>query len=186
MFTKTEGPKYTVISSSKDFEERQYEPCMWAVIDSKADTIKEATSAGFQKLFKYISGTNKEGLSMSMTAPVMVYHEPGEVGSWKSFKKEIKVGFMIPDEHREKPPSPNDDMPITIRQTPSTRVYARKYGGFSKEEVALAEVAKLGEALGTEHKYKTGFCYFCGYDSPMKVIGRRNEIWFIKDTTEGS
>merc|ERR1711962_402156 len=184
MFTKTEEPKYTVITSSEGFEEREYEPCMWAVIDSTADTVKEATSAAFMKLLKYISGNNKEGVNVSMTAPVMVFHQPGEDGDWKSFKKDIKVGFMVPVDNREKPPSPPDDVPITIRETPTTRVYVRKYGGFSKEEIALAEVAKLREALGTEHKYKDGLCYFCGYDSPMTMIGRRNEIWFIKDTSD--
>ena len=58
-----------------------------------------------------------------------------------------------------------------------------KYGGFSNEEDALAEIAKLRSALEKENcKYKEKFCYYCGYDSPVTLFGRRNEIWFIKET----
>ncbi|XP_038050312.1 heme-binding protein 1-like [Patiria miniata] len=191
MFTTPEEPKYKVIdppegSKERDrgFEEREYEPCMWAVVDATGDTAKEATTAGFRQLLKYISGTNKEGATVPMSAPVMVFHQPGEDESWKSFKKEVKVGFMISTDKRENPPTPNDDTPITFRKTPTTRVYVRKYGGFSKEEIALAEVANLRDALGTKHKYMNSFCYFCGYDSPMTMFGRRNEIWFLKETSE--
>ena len=50
-----------LVSVYQGFEEREYEPCMWAVVDIKADTIKDGISQGFQKLLKYISGTNKDG-----------------------------------------------------------------------------------------------------------------------------
>ena len=60
-----------------------------------------------------------------MTAPVMVFHEPGdEEGNWTSLKKDIKVGFMIPEEVREKVPTPTDDT-ITMRNTHKSRAYVR-------------------------------------------------------------
>ncbi|XP_033637255.1 heme-binding protein 1-like [Asterias rubens] len=183
LFTTPPAPKYTVIATKEGFEEREYDESLWAVTEATGETIKAATSVGFRKLFKYITGANKEGVTVAMTAPVMVFHEPGdEEGNWTSLKKDIKVGFMIPEEVREKVPTPTDDT-ITMRNTHKSRAYVSKYGGFSNEEDALAEIAKLRSALEKENcKYKEKFCYYCGYDSPVTLFGRRNEIWFIKET----
>ncbi|VDP08718.1 unnamed protein product [Schistosoma margrebowiei] len=53
------------------------------------------------------------------------------------------------------------------------------YSGFSNNDKALNNARKLGESLDQLGlKYIPDPFYFAGYDSPFKLINRRNEIWF--------
>ncbi len=58
--------------------------------------------------------------------------------------------------------------------------HCRQFGGFAGEPEIIAELKKLRDALGSDHPYVEAFYYFCGYDSPMKPINRRNEVWLLK------
>ncbi|XP_072032825.1 heme-binding protein 1-like [Amphiura filiformis] len=179
VFSKTEMPEYSVVSSNEVYEERVYVESKWAVTRVTGKVYKESSSEGFTRLFKYIAGTNKEGKNVPMTSPVCIHITPAD--EWKTCVQNFGVGFFIPPgEHTENPPTPNEDSMITIRSTPKTHVYVRQFTGFAGEPEIVEELKKLRDALGSDHPYVEEFYYFCGYDSPMKLINRRNEVWLLK------
>jgi UDP-3-O-[3-hydroxymyristoyl] glucosamine N-acyltransferase len=66
-----EEPKFTVVTSRDGVEYRQYEAYMVAATLIAGENDRDtASSQGFRRLFKYISGDNTPNKSISMTAPV--------------------------------------------------------------------------------------------------------------------
>lgn len=178
-FSKTEMPSYKVVAKNDVYEERAYDEGKWVITTVTGKNYKDASSEGFLRLFKYIAGTNQEAKNVAMTSPVCIHVTPGD-SDWKSCKEEIRVGFFLPPgESSDSPPTPNDDS-ITIRPSPTATMYVRQFGGFAGEKELLEELAKLRLALGPDQPYVEEFFYFCGYDSPMKLMGRRNEVWLLK------
>nr|XP_054770952.1 heme-binding protein 1-like [Lytechinus pictus] len=114
---------------------------------------------------------------VSMTAPVCFFCQPGDA-DWNTMKQVYNVGFLLPKKNVDDPPKPKDD-DITYRNTPEATMYVRKFGGYAGEKEIIQEIQKLRAAL-TEDQYKDGCFYFCGYDPPMKPVGRTNEVWLIK------
>ena len=57
----------------------------------------------------------------------------------------------------------------------------RQFSGFAGEKEFIEELEKLRKALARDQiEYVEGFFYYCGYDSPMKLVNRRNEVWLLK------
>ncbi|XP_041482472.1 heme-binding protein 1-like [Lytechinus variegatus] len=177
MFGDVETPNYEVISKTDVYEERKYAAAKWAVTKVEGKKYKDSSSEGFMKLFKYITGTNETGKKVSMTAPVCFFCQPGD-DDWNTMKQVYNVGFLLPKKNVDDPPKPKDD-DITFRNTPEATMYVRKFGGYAGEKEIIQEIQKLRAAL-SEDQYKDGCFYFCGYDPPMKPVGRTNEVWLIK------
>ncbi|XP_072890068.1 heme-binding protein 1-like [Hemitrygon akajei] len=185
LFSQTEHrPCHTVSSDTKgelDYEERRYEPGNYATVTISGKPFDESSGEGAVRLLKYVGGSNEGGLQLGMTAPVSMKVHPSEDGS---LQPSIEVQVRIPSKFQENAPKPTDES-IEIKRLEEFTVYSTQFGGYAKEAQFVECAAKLRTALGDAVPYHRDFYYCIGYDPPMKPIGRRNEVWFLKRENGG-
>merc|ERR1711971_1039638 len=118
---------YTTIQKFKGYEEREYPSVKWACTEltytpeieneeegegfnlvkmmqkmmSKSSWKNKPSSKMFMKLFRYISGVNKERKEIPMTVPVLSKRTPTEDGSMTT-----DMCFYIDPENQKNPPEP--------------------------------------------------------------------------------
>ncbi|XP_061742056.1 heme-binding protein 2 isoform X2 [Nerophis ophidion] len=125
-------------------------------------------SAGYSSTYKATMST----VQVEMTAPVTGHVDPGAGPTCESH---FTVSFFIPVKHQANPPEPSDP-DVFVEHRKEFTVYVRTYGGFSNENLKKEELLKLVESLkrdGVEFVDKP--YYVAGYDSPFKLLNRRNE-----------
>ncbi|XP_051898899.1 heme-binding protein 1-like [Pristis pectinata] len=180
LFSQTEHrPCHTVSSETKgelSYEERKYEPGKYASVTISGKPFDEGSGEGVVKLLKYLGGSNEEGVQLGMTAPVSMKVHPREGGG---LQPTIEVQVRLPSKFQENIPKPTDES-IEIKHLEGFTVYSTQFGGYAKEAHFVEHAGKLQAALGDAAPYHRDV-YFCvGYDPPMKPVGRRNEVWFLK------
>ncbi|NXH41060.1 HEBP1 protein, partial [Dicaeum eximium] len=159
------------------YEERAYEGGRFAAVELVGKPFDEASKEGVLKLLKYVGGSNDKGVGMGMTAPVSMTAFPAEDGS---YQQKVKVSLWIPSEFQDNPPCPIDES-IKIEERQGMTIYSTQFGGYAKEAEYVSHAARLKAALGSDAAYHKDF-YLCnGYDPPVKLYGRRNEVWFVKE-----
>jgi hypothetical protein len=167
---RNENAPYTVVEELKGYEVREYPESKW--ISTKG--VNEAkNNKMFWRLFGYIDGKNGRGEKISMTVPVMTSNEKKEDESMES-----NMCFFIPNKFQADPPAPNDsDVEVITR--PPLLVYTKQMSGFPNFK-AEAEVFKAElEAAGVQDADFSMY-FSAGYDSPFKLLNRRNEVMFKK------
>ncbi|KAL3853409.1 hypothetical protein ACJMK2_016949 [Sinanodonta woodiana] len=172
-------PVYNVKMSDNNtqVEERNYESAMWVSTTVQGMDYEKAVTTGFWRLFKYIGGENDQGCKIEMTAPVATKIIPG---AGPNCENTFIVSFYVPPEHQMNPPVPTSP-DVNLQRFPEMTVFTKSFGGFAKEATWLAEARNLGEILMGKEKFHQDFYFTAGYDSPFKLFGRRNEVWFVKD-----
>lgn len=61
-------------------------------------------------------------------------------------------------------------------------VCGRTFGGFANSQNTRDELLKLIESLKRDGmSFKEAPYYRVGYDSPFKLVNRRNEVWLIQE-----
>merc|ERR1712210_329424 len=122
----------------------------------------------FMELFKYISGVNQNQEEMEMTSPVETTHE---------IVKEDPEGNY--EDEQMTAPAPLDNNKVYLKTRPAMYVFVRRFGGFplthaqwEKQRLALEADLLVGRL-----KYKIEDYMTVGYDSPWKMVKRRNEVW---------
>merc|ERR1712210_211956 len=141
----------------------------------KKDRKNRPQTKMFMKLFRYISGVNKEQDEVAMTAPVLTSMKLLE---GNQITKEMC--FYIEKKHQANPPTPVDP-DAKIETNKEFTVYVHTFGGYAmKDAVNIREARKFAEVLDNagEEVDKSVF-YTAGYDSPMKFWNRRNEIMYL-------
>merc|ERR1711990_176900 len=141
----------------------------------KKDRKNRPQTKMFMKLFRYISGVNKEQDEVAMTAPVLTSMKLLE---GNQITKEMC--FYIEKKHQANPPTPVDP-DVKIETNKEFTVYVHTFGGYAmKDAVNIREARKFAEELNKagEEVDKSVF-YTAGYDSPMKFWNRRNEIMYL-------
>lgn len=171
-------PKFEFTSDpSKDVkngvEERQYQAAKWVSTNVVGMSRDEATNIGFQRLFKYITGSNEKSQKIDMTAPVATKIAPGAGPNCEST---FTVSFYIPTELQDNPPKPTDPK-VFVENWPAMTFYVKSFGGFAKEQDWLSEAEKLTENISNKNTINQNFWYTAGYNSPFQLVGRTNEVW---------
>ena len=117
-----EEAKYEVIQIDNKFEIRDYETHILAETLVEGN-LEDAGSEGFKRLFRYISGDNRSGDKVAMTAPVS-QQPTGEMIKMKApvgqqrLEESWAVSFMMPGSYTlETLPEPEDPK-VTLRQVP--------------------------------------------------------------------
>jgi len=168
---------YTTIQKFEGYEEREYPSVKWACTEL---TYKRKPSKSmFMKLFRYISGVNKERKEIPMTVPVLSKRTPREDGSMTT-----DMCFYIDPENQKNPPQP-EDPEVRIYQNKVLRVYVHQFGGYAmKDSVWVKEAEVFATKLADNNDVDMSSFYTAGYDSPMKFWNRRNEVMFVKKMSD--
>ncbi|XP_052781542.1 heme-binding protein 2-like isoform X2 [Mya arenaria] len=171
-----EKPKYKLAEEKAEgYEERHYEAARWVSTNVQSMSRESAGSTGFRRLFKYITGENKPGIKVDMTAPVATRIVPGAGPNCES---SFTVSFYIPPKHQDSPPEPTGEG-VFIEEFSEMTVYVSSFGGFASEEQWIDEARILSEKLKDKSIHQE-FYFTAGYDSPFKLFNRCNEVWFVK------
>ncbi|MBT8371785.1 MAG: heme-binding protein [Desulfobacterales bacterium] len=185
-----EEAKYEVIKKENKFEIRDYAAHILAATVVEGN-LEDAGDEAFKRLFRYISGDNRSGSKVAMTAPVT--QEPmrekiemtAPVGQQRS-KEGWIVSFMMPGSYTlETLPEP-DDPKVTLRQVPARRIAALRYSGFWSEKSYLKHKAKLESWIHKMGLTRVGDPIWARYNPPfMPWFLRRNEILIPIDAGTG-
>ncbi|XP_063299349.1 heme-binding protein 2 [Pelobates fuscus] len=173
-----QSPKCTsVVNEASEYETRVYEPAKW--VSTGIGTLKDwdsATGSGFMRLFSYIQGNNENKEKIDMTVPVTTFIQPGEGPACES---NLTISFFVPFEHQDNPPKPTDES-VFIEERPQMTAYVRTFSGFTNASKNKEQLLQLSESLKKDGKpFDENTYYSAGYDSPFKLLNRRNEVWFL-------
>ena len=179
----TEQQEYRVVGRFGDVELRHYEPCVIASIDVRG-SIEQAGSTAFRPLVSYISGANRSGAKLAMTAPVMqeqagerlamtapVLQEPAAADdSWT-------VSFVLPGSRPiEEYPEPTDAR-VRLRAVDAHEAVSLRWSGRWVAGNVEKRTAELQRVMAEHGLIAAGPPLWARYDPPWKpAFARRNEI----------
>ena len=169
VMAQTEMQSYSVVQKIAEAEIRFYPPVMMAKYTAKSQ------GSGFGKLFGYISGNNTNNTKIAMTSPV---HMEKKIG-------ESSMTFVLPKKFTDdNTPQPNDDS-LTVFEDQGGYFAAIKYSGYTNVSKENEHTEILKQILQKENIIPSGSSKILVYNSPYKIINRRNEILIpIKFTTK--
>jgi effector-binding domain-containing protein len=185
-----EEAKYRVIKRDNKFEIRDYEAHILAETVVEGN-LEDAGSEAFKRLFRYISGNNRSGDKVAMTAPVS-QQPTGEkikmtapVGQQR-LGESWAVSFMMPGSYTlETLPGPEDPK-VKLRQVPARRMAAVRYSGFWSEKGYLRYKVELESWIDRMGLTIAGDPIWARYNPPfMPWFLRRNEILIPVDAGTG-
>ncbi|XP_034566714.1 heme-binding protein 2 [Notolabrus celidotus] len=163
------------ICETDDYEVRHYGPVKWVSTKEESWSMDYASMKAFGRLFNYISGENAEGKKIEMTAPVVV----DVPDKWFWEKGIYTMSFLLPSDHQSNPPMPTDKE-VYIHESPDMKVYVQSYGGWMTCVSDGWHAHSLCESLDmADAKYDKDIHYGVGYNSPMALFNRHNEVWYV-------
>jgi len=160
----------------------------WTILQSRRFQ-KTPQTLMFRRLFRYISGVNQQQEEIEMTTPVSTLRKivrqdrEGEIELHLMcfyLPEKYQTGSQVEStaRHAAHPaPQPMEDSLVLLHTRPSMTVYVRKFGGFALTAKAWDTEREilLGQLIGKKHHDKQYFTV--GYDSPLQLENRRNEVW---------
>ncbi|XP_015238692.1 PREDICTED: uncharacterized protein LOC107090046 [Cyprinodon variegatus] len=170
--------EYELICKTDEYEVRHISPTRWVSTDAEAYFMGVGAAMAFRRLFMYINGGNEEGVKMEMTAPVLV-KVPEETTMWEPAV--YTLSFLLPSAYQDKPPAPTNDK-LYFTEMPEMDVYVRSYGGWMMSVTSRLHSHMLTKELQRVHaSYNHSYHYGVGYDSPLKLLNRHNEVWYVAE-----
>ena len=164
----TQRQEFKVLRTYKDFELREYLPCVLAEVKIAADYASAGTMA-FGSLFQYISKGNKSSQQIAMTAPVIAAQKTDTNVWFVSFV--MPAGSTLADM-----PDPNDSR-VVLRELGAEICIAASFKGRATEELAQRKEADLRAAAMKENIQVSDETRICRFDPPLKPgILQYNEI----------
>ncbi|KAK3511812.1 hypothetical protein QTP70_024859 [Hemibagrus guttatus] len=166
---------FDLICKGEEYEVRHYEAAKWVTTEAESMFKDLAKMKAFRKLYNYITGENEAGAKIDMTAPVIIKVKE-EVPLLE--KSVYVLSFLLPSDYQKQPPQPNEST-VYFTDMPDMKVYVKSFGGWMVSAVANKYSNDLKEALDkAEATYNTDYHYEVGYNSPMKLMNRHNEVWY--------
>ena len=167
----TQRQEFRVIEVHKDFEIREYLPCVIAEVRVPND-FSAATRTAFGSLFQYISKGNNAAQAIAMTAPVIVSQRED-----KSQPDEWFVSFVMPSGstigHLPDPNDPN----VRLRALDKETCIASAFRGRATSELAEKKIAELRAAAAKAKITLSSESRVCRFDPPIQPgILQYNEI----------
>lgn len=150
-----ETQKFTVIKEFDRGEIRYYPPVM-----------KIQSNNNFGSLFNYISGNNSDGEKISMTSPVYMGDNDGN----------NTMEFVLPkDYHPNNTPAAVSDA-VKVFESEPGYFLTLEFGGYASNRHVRYYSTELNRIAKLHNITTIGQPILLVYDSPYKVIGRKNEI----------
>jgi len=176
-----ETPRYQVVEEDGAFEVRDYPPMVVAEV-RRAGPRREALSAGFGPLARYIFAREREGERVAMTAPVTqqrpdpiamtapVTQSQADAGLWA-------VRFIMPARYRlaDLPTPSGSD--VRLEEVPARRSAAIRFSGVTTDALIADKQAQLLDwmaARGLEPAAPPTYAYYNDPFTPGFL--RRNEV----------
>ncbi|MBV9654103.1 MAG: heme-binding protein [Acetobacteraceae bacterium] len=169
-----EQPPYTVVEHLPgDVEVRDYGPRVAAETDDAGDG-----AAAFNRLFRYITGNNRTGALIEMTAPV------SQAGNRIAMTVPVQssagpgvMRFFLPrDAVAQGPPAPRDPA-VRLVTVPAERLAVLRFSGIPHRTIVDERKQQLLAALSRAGRGASGQPFLLTYDAPFTVpFLRRNEV----------
>lgn len=170
--------EYELVCKTDEYEVRHYSPTRWVSTDAEAYFMGVGAAMAFRRLFQYITGANDAGIQMEMTAPVLV-KIPEETKMWEPAI--YTLNFPLPAAYQDKPPAPTNDK-LYFTEMAEMDVYVRSYGGWMLSVTSRLHAHLLTKELErVRASYNHSYHYGVGYDSPLKLLNRHNEVWYVAE-----
>ncbi|XP_019949952.1 heme-binding protein 2-like [Paralichthys olivaceus] len=163
------------ICQINDLEVRHYSSVKWVSTNQSSVLMEFAAMSTFRRLFNYIRSSNDQGVEIDMTSPVLVSMPQKNFWEMGVFT----MSFLLPDKYQQSTPNPTNDR-VYIHDTPDMTVYVLSYGGWmttSSINNAFKQLSTQLDAIGA--KYRKDTRYAAGYNSPMTMGKRHNEVMFV-------
>lgn len=173
-----ECPDFTVLNKSTHYELRHYHSSHWVSTSVVASSwTSKSQQSLFWPLFKYIQGANQKGQKIKMTVPVTTLIKPDPSSDGMNYT----MSFFLPSSIGV-PPMPKSDE-VFVNQKKDFKVYVHSFKGFAWGE----EIWEKHVDMMQKHLDKDGISYHprdqmyltAGYDDPMKLFNRHNEVWLV-------
>ncbi|WP_298951822.1 heme-binding protein [uncultured Methylobacterium sp.] len=169
-----EMPAYTVAGRlDGGVEIRSYAPRLAVETDAGG----QGDGAAFGRLFRYITGANRAGGRIAMTAPVEVggrriaMTAPVEQGAGGTMR------FFLPRAVAEAGAPEPTEPGVRLVEVPAERVAALGFSGRATPEARADREAALARALAAAGIEAREVPVFMGYDPPFAIpFLRRNEV----------
>jgi hypothetical protein len=158
----TERQEFKVLRTYKDFELREYMPCVIAEVRVSGQ-LSTSSSSAFSTLFSYISKGNKASQKIAMTAPVIAAQKAD-----RSDSPEWHISFVMPSGSTlGHLPNPNNSQ-VTLRELDAEICVAKSFRGKATDELSQkitealrASASKVNISLSDETR-------ICRFDPPIK------------------
>lgn len=161
-------PPFETVSNEADYEVRTYPSMKWLTTEYTMDSnspVRQSSQA-FMRLFRYIQGSNSEGVKIPMTVPVITITKPDGT---------FVRSFFLPSDQQDNPPQPTEEG-VYIEEKPEMTVFVKSYNGWKNPTVQQESIDALQEAVGEESV--PGVYYKAGY-GPYRSSDAYNEIWMV-------
>jgi len=166
-------------SRENRYEERFYPAKKWVCADSIEASGAGSGSGNFMKLFRYIGGDNARGDKIDMTTPVTVQRTPACPRN-PCVNHRMSMCFYLTSDQQTNPPQPTDP-DLYLQDRPAMTIYTRKFGGWPGDDFYKNELRTFTALLATDgNTVEPNNEYRVGYQSPMQLFNRRNELWLVK------
>lgn len=180
---KIQTPSYTVVTTVRDYQIRQYQSYVVAETHQKGSR-EEAASGGFRELFRYISGSNSARSKVPMTAPVLQSSE-GKGAKIAMSAPVIKEGdstiaFVMPRGYRpEDLPQPTSAN-VKLRAVPAHRVAVTTFSGLPTDAKIRRKTEQLLSALERDGVAVSSSPRIALYNPPWTPpFMRKNEVMVV-------
>lgn len=156
--------QYQVIKKNNQIEIRQYDDYFLA---STMTAVNSSLDSGFNNVFLYISGENKDHQKISMTTPVVTYEE----------NQKLVTGFYVPSKYsKQNIPAPKDDT-VFINEVKKSFYVVIRFKGSWKPQVFEKYHQILLKYINDNHLVIKSPKMIMRYQPPfIPSFLRRNEI----------
>jgi hypothetical protein len=158
----TKRQEYKVVQSYRDFELREYLPCVLAQVKVSAK-YETASSMAFAPLFRYISKGNKASEKIAMTAPVIAAQS-----GLKTEENDWYVSFVMPAGSKfGHLPHPNDPQ-VKLKELDAQTCIALSFRGRATLDVIKNRIEQLRSAAKREKIALSDENRIARFDAPVK------------------
>ena len=157
-----ENDHYTILGEINQIEIREYKKLIYASYTPKNKTDRNNS---FRNVANYIFGSNNSNEKIDMTSPVVIkLHNKNE------------MAFIMPQNYTlDNLPKPKSNE-IKIYNEESSIKACLKYNGYSNDNIEQKKIEELKKILKKNNiEHKNNFEVLV-YNSPWKVLNRRNEV----------
>ena len=177
-----EQPRYAIVEKlGPDAEIRRYEPREAIEATVPAGNRDQAARQAFGLLFDYITGDNKGGEKIAMTAPVRTQSTPKLIEMTAPAQTTVQDGtlsmrFYLPRDVAAKGAPAPDDPHLHLVQVPEATIAALRYAGVDSANARAEHAAALLAMLKGTAWRPEGPVFSLNYDPPFTIpFLRRNE-----------